>query len=172
MRILFAAAPAYGLLLLVVPLVWAARSAGHEVVLAMTRQLAEVGVAAGLSVVDVHPSRERWCQLVGAIGPPADVYDDLPREVHLASPERAPFTKFTAGITEGTVAATRTFEADLVVYTSDHPTGALAAAACDVPALEVGNRVSWSTRDSRRAGGDSGDGPRFAPDEQQPPWAS
>lgn len=36
MKILFPAAPGYGLLLPVVPLVWAARAAGHEVLLATT----------------------------------------------------------------------------------------------------------------------------------------
>lgn len=43
MRILFAAAPAYGLLLPIIPLIWAARSAGHEVLLATTSEMAGVG---------------------------------------------------------------------------------------------------------------------------------
>jgi UDP:flavonoid glycosyltransferase YjiC (YdhE family) len=165
MRILFAAAPAYGLMLPVVPMVWAARAAGHEVILATTSEMAEVGAAAGLPVVDVHPDRKQWSALMGTIGRPEAVPEDLPREFHLASQQRAPFAMFTAAMTEGTVAAARAFAADLVVYTSDHPVGALTAAACDVPGLEVGNRVSWSTRDSRRTSGDGSGGPRFASDE-------
>lgn len=58
MRILFAAAPAYGLLLPIVPLVWAARAAGHEVALATTGELTEVAARAGLPVLDVFPDRE------------------------------------------------------------------------------------------------------------------
>ncbi|MBN9739847.1 glycosyl transferase [Amycolatopsis sp. A1MSW2902] len=50
-------------------------------------------------------------------------------------------------MTEGTVEAGRAFGADLVVYPSDHGAGALAAVALGVPALEVGNRISWSARD-------------------------
>jgi UDP:flavonoid glycosyltransferase YjiC (YdhE family) len=164
-RILFAAAPAYGLLLPVVPLVWAARAAGHEVLLATTSEMAEIGAAAGLPVADVHPDREHWSALMATIGRPDAVPDDLPREFHLASQQRAPFAMFTAAMTEGTVGAARAFAADLVVYTSDHPVGALTAAACNLPGLEVGNRVSWSTRDSRRASGDGGGGPRFASEE-------
>lgn len=58
-----------------------------------------------------------------------------------------PFDLFTLAMTEGTIEAGRSFEADLVVYPSDHAAGLLAAAALGVPALEVGNRVSWSMRD-------------------------
>ncbi|TVT24850.1 DUF1205 domain-containing protein [Amycolatopsis acidiphila] len=50
-------------------------------------------------------------------------------------------------MTEGTIAAGRAFGAELVVYTSDHAAGMLAAAALGAPALEVGNRISWSVRD-------------------------
>jgi UDP:flavonoid glycosyltransferase YjiC (YdhE family) len=41
------------------------------------------------------------------------------------------------------------FGADLVVYTSDHISGRLTAVALAVPALEVGNRISWSMRDEQ-----------------------
>ncbi|HEY6424375.1 MAG TPA: hypothetical protein VIY28_14230 [Pseudonocardiaceae bacterium] len=46
-------------------------------------------------------------------------------------------------------AAGRAFGADLVVYTSDHAAGRLTAVALAVPALEVGNRISWSMRDQQ-----------------------
>lgn len=41
------------------------------------------------------------------------------------------------------------FDADVVIYTSDHAAGRLTAVALAVPALEVGNRVSWSMRDEQ-----------------------
>jgi UDP:flavonoid glycosyltransferase YjiC (YdhE family) len=54
---------------------------------------------------------------------------------------------FTEQMTPGTVDAARELGADLVVHTSDHGSGELAATILGLPALEVGNRVSWSTRD-------------------------
>jgi UDP:flavonoid glycosyltransferase YjiC (YdhE family) len=164
-RILFAAAPGYGLLLPIVPLIWAARAAGHEVLLATTSEMTDVSAAAGLPVVDVHPDRALWSTLMGAIGRPDALPDGAAPEFQLASRERAPFAMFTAAMTEGTIQAARAFGADLMVYPSDHPAGALTAAAADLPGLEVGNRVSWSTRDARRAGADATAGPRFASTE-------
>ncbi|HEX3784306.1 MAG TPA: nucleotide disphospho-sugar-binding domain-containing protein [Pseudonocardiaceae bacterium] len=144
-KILFAAAPGYGLMLPLVPLVWAARAAGHEVLLATTGDMAEVGAHAGLPVVDVFPDRNVWNDLLAHISSPDRA--ELPPEYRQAAEAGNPFAMFTVTMTEGTIAAGREFGADLVVYTSDHSTGALAALALGVPGLEVGNRVSWSMRD-------------------------
>ncbi|MFG2231659.1 nucleotide disphospho-sugar-binding domain-containing protein [Streptomyces sp. NPDC048723] len=147
MRVLFTAAPGYGLMLPLVPLAWAARAAGHEVLLATTAHMTQVGAESGLSVADVFPERDIGSDLVaGAAGtaePAGDTpagYWDLVREVR-------PFELFTLAMTEGTITAGREFDAELVVYCSDHMAGKLAAIALGVPALEVGNRVSWSMRD-------------------------
>ncbi len=148
MRILFAAAPAYGLLLPIVPLVWAARAAGHEVALATTGELTEVAARAGLPVLDVFPDRERWAALTGWGKRPDELPADAPVEVKNAARVHAPFAAFTATMTEGTIAAARSFRPDVIATTSDHPAGLLAASALGVPALEVGNRISWSTRDA------------------------
>lgn len=51
-------------------------------------------------------------------------------------------------MTEGSIAADRDFAAEVIVTTGDHPAGALVARLLDLPVLEVGNRVSWSTRDA------------------------
>lgn len=150
MRILFPAAPGYGLMLPVVPLAWAARAAGHEVLIATTAHMAKVAAESGLSVVDVFPQRDVGEDLVaGAAGevpaaPPLtgvpEGYTDLVRAVR-------PFELFTLAMTRGTIEAGREFGADMVVFCSDHKAGELAAAALDVPAAELGNRVSWSRRD-------------------------
>jgi UDP:flavonoid glycosyltransferase YjiC (YdhE family) len=144
---LFASAPGYGLTLPLIPLIWAARAAGHEVLLATTSEMTDVGARAGLPVYDVFPQRDVWQDLmttVSSANPPAD----LPEEYRLAMGQGSPFGLFTVTMTEGTLRAARAFGAELVVYTSDHLTGALTAAALGVPGLEVGNRVSWSTRDA------------------------
>jgi UDP:flavonoid glycosyltransferase YjiC (YdhE family) len=148
MRILFTAAPAYGLMLPVVPLIWAARAAGHEVALATTSEMTEVAARAGITVVDVFPDRSRWAALMALIGHPDQVPADSEPEIRAAARGRAPFPMFTATMTEGTIAAARGFQPDLIATTGDHPVGALAAKALNVPVLEMGNRISWSDRDA------------------------
>ena len=146
-KILFCSAPGYGLTLPLIPLIWAARAAGHEVLLATTSEMTEAGARAGLPVRDVFPQRDVWHDLMSSVGPGAGPHDDLPEEYRLARGVGNPFGLFVVTMTEGTIKTGRAFGAELVVYTSDHAAGALAAAALDVPALEVGNRVSWSMRD-------------------------
>lgn len=148
MKILFTSAPGYGLTLPLIPLIWAARAAGHEVLLATTSEMTEAGARAGLPVYDVFPEQDVWSDLMATVmakdGPPPD----MPQEYRLAAKAGNPFGLFTVTMTEGTIEAGRAFGAELVVHTSDHAAGVLAAAALGVPALEVGNRVSWSTRDA------------------------
>lgn len=147
-KILFAVAPGYGLMLPIVPLMWAARAAGHEILIATTSEMTEVGARAGLPVVDVFPHRDVWSELVNAVFGGGDEAD-LPEEYRLANKEGNPFGLFTLTMTEGTLALGRVFGADLVIYTSDHAAGRLTAAALNLPGLEVGNRVSWSMRDEQ-----------------------
>ena len=150
MRILFTAAPGYGLMLPIVPLVWAARAAGHEVLVATTGEMTDVGARAGLPMVDVHPERDVWEVLLRHVGrtQPEEDATELTEEHRLAMRSGNPFGLFTLTMTEGTVEAGRAFGPDLVVFTSDHVAGRLTAQALGVPALEVGNRISWSMRDA------------------------
>lgn len=139
MRILFATPPGYGLMLPLVPLAWAARAAGHEVLIATTAEMTEVAARCGLGVVDVFPDRDVWDELIGKI---ADQF----RDGRPGAPDN-PFGVFARTMTAGTIAAGQRFGADLVVYSSDHAAGGLAAVALHRPALEVGNRITWSVRD-------------------------
>ncbi|MBB4684303.1 glycosyltransferase [Amycolatopsis jiangsuensis] len=151
MKILFSSAPGYGLTLPVIPLIWAARAAGHEVLLATTSEMTEAGARAGLPVYDVFPQRNVWNDLLTMVsGQGRDTGDttELPEEYRNLRLGNGPFGLFTVTMTEGTIEAGRAFGPDLVVTTSDHAAGMLAAAALDVPVLEVGNRVSWSVRDT------------------------
>jgi UDP:flavonoid glycosyltransferase YjiC (YdhE family) len=152
-RILYTAAPGYGLLFPTVPLIWAARAAGHEVLLATTSEMTEAGARAGLCTTDVYPDRDTWQMLMGAMTTltkdrDPTVFDELPEEFRIATRSGNPFGLFTLTMTEGTIEAGRAFGADFVVYTSDHAAGRLAATALGAPALEVGNRISWSMRDA------------------------
>lgn len=133
----------------VIPLVWAARAAGHEVLVATTSEMAEVGANTGLPVVDVVPEHDIWADQMRRLkeGPSEDD-EHLPPEYRAALAAHNPFGLFALIMTEGSISAGREFNPDLVVYTSDHVAGALTAAALGVPALEAGNRVSWSMRDA------------------------
>ena len=150
MRILFAVPPGYGLMLPVVPLMWAARVAGHEVLVACTGDMIDVGARAGLAMYDVLPDRDVWDELIRGVATKDDdkVAASLSEEFRFAARYGNPFGLFVLTMTEGTIAAGRAFSAELVVYTSDHATGGLTALELGVPALEVGNRVSWSMRDA------------------------
>jgi hypothetical protein len=132
----------------IVPLIWSARADGHEVLLATASEMTEVGSQSGLPVVDVFPARDVWAELMGSIGRPEEDRGDLPEEFQVARRARSPFGMFTLTMTAGTIEAGRDFGADLIVYPSDHGAGALASSALRIPGLEVGNRISWSTRDA------------------------
>lgn len=153
MRILFAAAPGYGMLLPVVPLAWAARACGHEILVATTAYVTKPAAESGLPVADVFPARDVGADLISAVAGTAPDLDDpdaergLPPGYWPLALAMKPFDLFTLATAEGTTDVGREFDAELVIYTSDHPAGALAAAALGRPALEVGNRLSWSMRD-------------------------
>lgn len=147
MRVLFTAAPGYGLMLPLVPLAWAARAAGHEVLLATTAHMMQVGAESGLLVADVFPERDIGSDLVAGAAGTAEAVGDTPAGYWDLVRDVRPFELFTLAMTAGTITAGREFDADLVVYCSDHMAGKLAAIALGVPALEFGNRVSWSMRD-------------------------
>ncbi|WP_177226324.1 glycosyltransferase [Saccharopolyspora shandongensis] len=157
MRILFSVGPGYGLMLPIVPLIWAARIAGHEVLVATTAEMPDVGARAGLPVVDVFPEHDVWDALLRGITSEGDSPEiervaaatGLSEAYEKVSQAGNPFGLFTLTMTEGTIDAGRAFGADLVVHTTDHVAGRLAAAALGVPVLEVGNRISWSSRDEK-----------------------
>ncbi|WP_031470943.1 nucleotide disphospho-sugar-binding domain-containing protein [Sciscionella sediminilitoris] len=145
MRILFTAMPGYGLTLPLVPLAWAARAAGHEVLFASAAPMAPVLAEAGLTVADTCPGRDIWAEFTKMVMEPDS--SDMSEELRAAAGSGAPFGFFALTMTGRTIECGRDFGADLVVYTSDHMAGPYVAAKLGVPALEAGNRVSWSMRD-------------------------
>jgi UDP:flavonoid glycosyltransferase YjiC (YdhE family) len=151
-KIVFAVPPGYGLMFPVIPLAWAARAAGHEVLVATAGDMVEVGARAGLAMYDVLPERDVWDELMRALAamkdPDGPAAAGLSDELRTAIRGGNPFGLFTLTMTDGTREVAARFGADLVVHTSDHTAGALAALAVDRPVLEVGNRISWSMRDT------------------------
>jgi hypothetical protein len=78
----------------VVPLMWAARAAGHEILVATTSDMTAVGAQAALPVVDVFPYRDVWAELLTAVSGKGDAAQ-LPEEYRLAAADGNPFGLFT-----------------------------------------------------------------------------
>src|SRR5438094_553567 len=64
MRVLCTAVPGSGLFLPTVPLAWALRAAGHEVLLLNNGDGARAAAGAGLPVVDPLPERDLWAEFM------------------------------------------------------------------------------------------------------------
>jgi len=138
MRVLFVSTPGAGHVFPMVPLAWALRAAGHEVLVATT-DTGLVAERAGLPVVDLAPDvdfdavRVRMMrdepQLAKQVltGKLADV-----RMVVTA------FARLSALLSDGLVAAASTWSPDLIVQSQLQGAGLVAAAKVDVPLVEHG----------------------------------
>lgn len=129
MRLLFSAPPGLSHLYPLVPLAHAARTSGHEVLIA-TGGVAVAGArGAGLHVVDVAPGRPvdaPYEQLACTV-----VTTDLPPE-QLIREVGARFGEMSQLMLPGLVSACREWGADAVVYPPAFPAGLLAARICGI----------------------------------------
>ncbi|MEV4005784.1 nucleotide disphospho-sugar-binding domain-containing protein [Actinomadura sp. NPDC049753] len=138
MRVLFISVPAAGHVFTLVPLAWAFRSAGHEVLVALAER-PEWAAGAGLPVVDVAPGysavtiaqkvleddpgfAEAWFR---SVGPDRDI-----------SPRAPMFAGFNRPLVAGTMEVVDQWRPDLVVYEQTTTVGAMAAARLGVPAVQ------------------------------------
>lgn len=159
MRVLVTTAPGYGHVFAPVPLAWAFRSAGHDVVLATAgRPEADLTVArwAGLPVVEVasparidavraalRAARRRQAEQAGTSM--ADLLVAMREQARQAKSvtEGNPFgfaaeiyAPFSAAMVEGLLAFAELWRPDLIVYESMQGAGPLVAARLGVPAVE------------------------------------
>ncbi|GAA0532735.1 glycosyl transferase [Saccharopolyspora subtropica] len=141
---LFTALPAYGLSLPLVPLAWAARAAGHDVLFASANPMAKVLADAGLQVVDTYPDRDIWAEFA-EIAEHGESFESDDVRAIIESNNSYGYVAWKT--ISATVEAGRDFGADLVVYASDFRSGPFVAAKLGVPALDVGNRMAWAMRD-------------------------
>ncbi|MEU9040607.1 MULTISPECIES: nucleotide disphospho-sugar-binding domain-containing protein [unclassified Kitasatospora] len=143
MRVLSMAAPGSGLFLPTVPLAWALRTAGHEVLVANNGQAAETLVAAGLPAVDVCPGRDVFGEFMAAshainMTPPGE-----PR------PRRGGLGLFGEEMAEGLLKVAEEFRPDLVLSTLEQGAGPLVATALGVPYVEQSVRLAWAGSDEQ-----------------------
>ncbi|MET8542338.1 nucleotide disphospho-sugar-binding domain-containing protein [Kitasatospora sp. NPDC004799] len=159
MRILFVVAPGVGHLMPAVPTMWAARSAGHEVLVAATGPSLDMAARSGLAAVDVsdgdaaeayhrlgvrvtknRPDRydlsEAWRRFTGAADRPDPMAADRP------DPAREDVAALVLGVggrmVDGTVDLIRRWRADLLVFTTFLAGGQLAAEATGIPCVMHG----------------------------------
>jgi UDP:flavonoid glycosyltransferase YjiC (YdhE family) len=133
-RVLFVVPPAYGHLFPVVPLAWALRAAGHDVLVATCGIAVNAAARAGLAVVNVgrgvdlpallHRYKDNFRQPF----PPAA---DTPAAAEPASV----FTELCDVMADGVVDAAVAWRADLVVYTPEAAAGLIAATRLGLPSV-------------------------------------
>jgi len=145
MKVLICASPGLGHFLPMVPLAWAARAGGHEILVVATGPALEAACGAGLNAVDAAQDRDiahifRTYMAGIAQNPPAD---PLTSTIDL-------FAQISDAMTEGTLDAARTWQPDVIVSSPLQGAGPLAAALHDVPVVHHGLGWGFSAADVRR----------------------
>lgn len=129
MRLLFTTAPLRGHLFPLVPLAWAARAAGHEVLVATTEAFAPVVLRCGLPVTSWGAAPD-FVELVGGEPPVTAESTELRRAEHGHA-----FGQIARACLPGARKLVDAWRPDLVVSERAEFAGPLAAAAGDVPVV-------------------------------------
>lgn len=144
MRVLFVTVPAAGHIFPLVPLAWALRADGHEVLVASWTGADKVADS-GLQWVDVAPGLNMYAETFGRGGQSpagAKLPDEFRRFLTTDGRDREAFTALFSHVNDlvadRMVAAARDFRPDLVVHEFMSHSGLVAAAALGVPAVQYG----------------------------------
>lgn len=142
MRVFFAGAPGSGLYLPTLPLAWAFRAAGHEVLVANTGAASQVVARSGFATVDACPGRDVQAEFL-SVG-----------KAILATPAGQPKPRggmglFGEAMADGLLSQARAFGPDLVVSTLEQGAAPLIAAELEVPLVEQSVRLAWAGSDAQ-----------------------
>ncbi|MEV5322758.1 nucleotide disphospho-sugar-binding domain-containing protein [Nonomuraea sp. NPDC052634] len=147
MKVMIVVLPALGHLFPVVPLAWALRAAGHEVLVATSDGAVNAAIRAGLPVVDAAPGVDIAATVFGqGQGTKEERARTLRErgkkiaEAGATTPDLVfeRFARVCALMAGETLKAARDWRPDLVVYSRLQGAGLLVAAALGIPAVEHG----------------------------------
>ncbi|ONI76469.1 hypothetical protein ALI144C_37585 [Actinosynnema sp. ALI-1.44] len=137
MRVLFSFIPGISHLFPLVPLAWAFRAAGHEVLVAFGEHT-EIAARTGLHIVDVAPGYDGMAVLEKALEDNPKLAEEWWASTLTDDP--TPWAVFFAALNRPLVAGTMDlvdrWRPDLVVYEQSATVGLMAAARCGVPAVQ------------------------------------
>lgn len=151
MRVMFIATPGVGHVFPMVPLAWAFRAAGHDVLMA-TGQLGMAAINAGLDVADITPRFDPpgfWQPLMKKLAAEnpelidqmAAMRDGKVSDLTTVAPFLAKLSEF---LTDGALRVARDWRPDLVVQSRSQGAGLVVAAALGVPLVDHGIGISRS----------------------------
>lgn len=143
MRVICTAVPGSGLFLASVPLAWALRAAGHEVLLLNNGPGARAASQAGLPVVDPVADRDLWAEFMAAI-PKNRMAPPTPAQGQAMGGR---FGWFGEQMVDGMLEVGRAFRPDMVISTTEQGAGPLLAAALGVPLVEHSIRIASAGND-------------------------
>jgi|HubBroStandDraft_1064217.scaffolds.fasta_scaffold06059_5 UDP:flavonoid glycosyltransferase YjiC (YdhE family) len=145
MRVLFTASPALGHMFPMIPLAWAYRAHGHEVLVATAGPGLDAAVGAGLIAVDVAPGTDFGAIFGKNTGTAEDRAAEMRRRGQaIAAQGVTPdfvlerFSAISALLAARTLELARHWRPDLIVYSRLQGGGLLAASDLGVPAVEHG----------------------------------
>lgn len=133
--------PGSGLFLSTIPLAWALRTAGHEVLVANNRAAVAAITRAGLCAADPCPDVDVFAEFMAASYLINTTPPGRPR------PRRGGLGLFGEEMAEGLLEIARGYRPDLVLSTLEQGAGPLVAAALDVPWAEQSVRLAWAGDD-------------------------
>jgi UDP:flavonoid glycosyltransferase YjiC (YdhE family) len=136
MRVLFTSAPMYGHLYPTVPLAWALRVTGHEVLVAVPEDFAPAAVATGLPVAVSSPPAD-VARMIGFDREGRPVPRPSDRAAILARSGRG-WGRLSASVLPGLLALGRSWRPDLVLSEPVEHAGPLVAGALGVPWVKHG----------------------------------
>ncbi|GAA0647513.1 salmochelin biosynthesis C-glycosyltransferase IroB [Kutzneria viridogrisea] len=137
MRALFVVTPGIGHLFPTVPLAWALRAAGHEV-LYVTTGPALAAEQAGLPVVDAAPGFDFRAAMLQRMKENPEVVELMKQEITDLRTIAPRFASMAAGLTDGVVAAAEQWRPDVIVQTVVQGAGLVAASKLGIPLVQHG----------------------------------
>jgi UDP:flavonoid glycosyltransferase YjiC (YdhE family) len=122
-----------------VPLAWALRAAGHEVLVGTTGEAVTAGAHAGLPVVDVAPGFDREAMLARMRREQPDrMREMLHRRIDDLRQVAERFSRLSGVLADGVVALAESWRPDLIVQSQLQGAGLVAAGKLDIPVIEHG----------------------------------